>query len=220
MRKNVWLLCSVLLLLACDKEGAVPDLGHDYFPIEFGTYRIYDVTETTYVNKVATTEEYQLRERFTEQIGDEANPAYLLLIERREDAEGVWEAVESIYIRQNDYMLEYREDNVSFVKMSYPVRAGREWNGNALNAEPSATYFYESTNESSFEGDEIKVVISDIPQNFVEEDRRFEYYVRGIGLVKRDFRQLEICFQTNCTGANQPENGRILVQELIEYGSE
>jgi hypothetical protein len=214
MRKSAWLLFSILLL-SCNKEGAVPDLGHDYFPIELGAYRVYDVQETTYVNKVGTTENYQLRERITEQVGQ----GFLVLIERREDDDDFWVAVESIYIRQTPYVLEYRQDNVSYVAMSYPVKVGREWNGNALNNEPRATYRYESEELAGFEEEQIKVVISDLPPNIVERDQRSEVYARGIGLIYRGFNVIEFC-QSSCEGVNQPENGRILTQQLIEYGME
>ncbi len=214
MQKSVWLLFSILLM-ACNKEGAVPELGHDYFPIDIGVYRVYDVEETTYVNKVGTTENYQLRERITEQVGE----GFLLLIERREDMEDAWVGVESIYIRQTAYTLEYRQDNVSYVTMSYPVKAGREWNGNALNTEPSATYRYEAEQLEGFEEEQISVVISDLPPNIVERDQRSEVYAQGIGLIYRDFNVIEFC-QSSCEGVNQPENGRILTQQLIEHGTE
>lgn len=219
MQKSFWLLISVFLL-SCGKEGEVPELGLDYYPMELGLYRIYEVEETTYSNKIATTENYQLRESFIEEIAEGNESVYTLRIERRSTSDDIWQSISNIYLRQTRHMLEYRENNISIVSMSYPVKVGRSWNGNQLNGDVEAIYHYDEADLSDLETEVIKVVISDLPPNIVELDQRYEVYGKGIGLVERNFSTIEYC-QTNCNGEfDLPENGRILVQQLVAYGFE
>lgn len=218
MQKSVLLLFSVLLF-SCGKDSVLPDLGLDYYPIELGSYRIYDVEETTYLNKVPTSESYQLRESFIEEIMTEGELSYLLRIERRNTTDDPWLSIKSVYIRQSNFILEYRENNVSNIAMSYPVKVGRTWDGNGLNSDAEVVYRYEEGMADNFEVDQVKVVIRDLPPNIVEQDQRYEIFGRGTGLIERNFTTIEYC-QSGCSGVNEPDNGVILVQQLVEYGKE
>ena len=218
MQKNSWLLISLIICLACGKDSVVPELGLDYYPIEFGTYRVYDVEETTYLNKVPTTETYQLRESIIV-TGSEGEKSFLLDIKRRENPEEVWASIKSIYLFQTNHILEYRDGNISKVAMSYPVKVGRSWDGNALNSEPQQLYRYEVGSNEGYSVDQIKVVLSDLPPNIVEQDERYEIYGKGIGLIERCFTMIEFC-QSGCGAVNEPDNGVVLKQVLVEYGEE
>ena len=218
MLKKSWLVLFSLLILSCNREE-IADLGLDYFPIDSSLFRVYDVVETTYVNGVENIENYQLRESISDQI--EINvTSYVLLIERRDDPSENWRSIETIAIRRTNRILEYREGNKSFLKLSFPVSDGRIWDGNANNDDTEAIYIYYGLDqEIPFNNNEhIKVIISDLPANIVEQDERFEIYGKGIGLVERDFKQITFC-QQDCSGINEPQDGAILNQRLIEYGS-
>ena len=219
MRKNSWLLISLFICLSCGKESATPELGLDYYPIEIGLYRIYDVEETTYLNKVPTTETYQLRETIVLP-GTQEETSFILRIEQRANSSESWESIKSVYLYQTNHILEYRDDNISKVAMSYPVRVGRTWDGNALNNDPEQLYRYDLGSNNGFEVDQIKVILRNLPPNIVEQDQRYEIYGKGIGLIERKFNSIEFC-QSGCDGEiNVPENGVILTQVLVEYGEE
>ena len=218
MRKNSWLIISLFICLSCGRESITPELGLDYYPIETGTYRIYDVEETTYLNKVPTTETYQLKESIIES-GSLDQTSFLLRIEKRANSGESWASIKSIYLYQTNHILEYRDDNISKIAMSYPVRVGRTWDGNALNNDPEQIYHYDKGSNNGFEVDQIKVVLRDLPPNIVEQDQRYEIYGKGIGLIERRFTVIEYC-QIGCSSANEPENGVVLTQVLVEYGEE
>jgi hypothetical protein len=168
---------------------------------------------------VATIEHYQIRETIIDEIGTGDESVFLLRIEKRTSETESWEAIGSAYVRQTNAFLEYREGNVPIVSMSYPVKMGRSWNANTLNNDPEAMYYYSEVGVPTTEADEIKIVISDLPPNIVEQDQRYEIYARGIGLVERSFTTIEFC-QTGCEGqTNLPDNGRILLQQLKGYGT-
>ena len=224
MLKKFWPhLFSTALILSCTEDAEIIPLGLDYFPINVGEFRVYDVMETTYVDKVETIENYQFRESFYDSIESENEVTFLMRIERRSTELENWVSIESIAIRQTTTNLDYREANISLIKMSYPVLASRMWDGNAQNQNPSQSYRYEELDENDDifdQSEHIKVILSDLPANIVERDERFEIYARGIGLVERNFVEIDFC-QSNCNGqVNLRENGRILVQKLMEHGNE
>lgn len=238
MRKSLWLL--LFSLGACTSDPVTPDLGLDYFPIVFGDYRIYEVSETTYVDKVATSDEYQLRESFADMVQDEGGETiYLLKIERREGEQDAWQSIETVGIRQTNQYLEYRQDNRAFIVMTYPINFCRkndlsqllglnggscnEWDGNIQNEDIPEFHHYRKLDDGDFTfggGDHIKLILSDFPANIVKRDNRHEIYARGIGLVERSFDQVDFCFDESCSGTNEIQDGIILLQRLIEYGSE
>ncbi len=222
MKISNWLLLVGVLLLSCTKEAEIFPLGQDYFPVVIGDYRIYDVTETNYIDKVETIESYQLKESFYDSIVNGSETTYLMRVEQRDTDQDSWVSIESISIRQTNAYLHYQEQNSIYVKMSYPVQTSREWDGNAQNTDSQQLYHYENLgiNDYTFENpDHIKVIISELPANIVEQDERYETYAQGIGLVERSYIKITFC-QAGCTDINEKENGQILVQRLIEYGSE
>jgi hypothetical protein len=219
MRRIKWLII-LGVLAGCRTEDNSKTQGKDFFPVELGLYRMYDVEETVWVSKVESTENYQLRERMIGFFESGGQRTYQMVIDRRESGLDEWVPGAQVGLRVTDRYLDYRQNNVSYVKLSFPVKAGREWDGNALNSDFSQVYRYASlgVEDEPFDGsDHIKVVISDIPANFVLDDRRFEIYARGIGLVERNFIELTFC-QSGCSGPQEIQDGRILVQRLIEHG--
>jgi len=218
-KKRLWLLLCSLALWSC-QEGEIPDSGQDYFPIELGTFRLYDVHETTYFDKTESSENYQLRESFLDADTLDNTIVYLMRIERRDMVTAPWQPVETIRVQKTNKYLDYRQNNKSFIKLTFPVKPGISWDGNANNPDDEQMYEFRAleTEEPFDNAPHIKVVISDLPANIVEQDQRFELYAQGLGLVERNFTQIEFC-QQNCDGPNQPESGRIFVQRLVAHGS-
>ena len=221
-RKKNLLLFS-FCLFGCDKNSLTPDLGWSYFPIEFDTYRVYEVSETTYFNLESSTETYELRESFTDKIVSQNDTTYLKKVERRENEQDYWRSVETIGIRRSEFFLEVIRNNKSIINMSFPVKVGRSWDGNGNNIENEQIFRFEEIDDDFFSDlnqsdvNYIKVVLSQLPPNIVEQDERHEVYAEGIGLVERSLEQIEFC-QSGCPTGSTPENGFVLFQRLKEYG--
>ena len=224
-------------MLGCSDDAVEADLGLDFYPMAVDAFWIYEVTETTYVDRVETIESYQLRESFfrSDTLGDLVT--FYRRIERRQDDTENWNSIGQVALRQTNQRLEYQDANQIFIRMTYPIRlcetdnfglligtdgrTCREWDGNSTNTGDAELIHYEepANGDFSFENaEQVKVVISDLPANFVKEDMRFELYARNIGLVERNFTEIEFC-TTGCSEANERENGYILVQRLIAYGT-
>lgn len=229
MKKFKWLfwLFSVLFLTSCNKTKDVgPDtLGYEYYPLNVGQYRIYDVEEIRYLVSGFDTTNYQLRETIFDSIPSVDRTIYLLRRDVRADAMADWESDSIWTVTRTSSYLSITENNVPFIKLTFPVTPGREWDGNSLNTRSDLTYYYQSVDDQLIDSistlKHIRLIIEDIEENVTGLDLRSEMYVEGIGLVEKDY-----LTQTKCTSSDCGDDfgeviaGRSLKQTLIELGNE
>jgi hypothetical protein len=91
------------------------------------------------------------------------------------------------------------EENVTFVKLIFPVVNGHTWNGNALNninsIDPQPDYEFDNVNEPfTVDGvtfDSTVTVIQNIDSNLIFVKKQFEVYAKNAGLIYRRFRDVE-----------------------------
>jgi hypothetical protein len=91
-------------LWACS-EDEIPNSGQDYFPLSPGFYRVYEVTRTVYLDKEASVENYQLRERILQADSRGDVDIYLMTIERRDTENDAWQAVQNIRLQRSNKAL-------------------------------------------------------------------------------------------------------------------
>ncbi|GAA4358136.1 hypothetical protein GCM10023185_23430 [Hymenobacter saemangeumensis] len=117
----------------------MPDAGKDYYPLEAGTYRIYNVTDSTYRQHILQpVERYQIRESIaaTDAFTDAAgNKAYRVVRSRRIPAVSMnWEA-DSVYVLTGtSQTVSLVRNNRRTVELIFPVREGRTWNMHAFTS--------------------------------------------------------------------------------------
>lgn len=224
--KSVLGLFIIVTILSSCNESQIIDpstLGYDYFPAEVGQYRIYDVEEIQFRITGFDTTIYQLRETIFDSIVSLDQTTFLVRRDIRMTDLDEWESDSIWTITPTDLYVAVAENNIPFIKMTFPVRLGAEWDGNSLNARGSQTYYYQSVTESPFVEvsveDQIRVILEDIPDNTTGIDLRSEVYARGIGLVEKDYLTQVKCTSGSCgDDFGKVEGGRRLSQVLIEYG--
>ena len=222
---RIFLYSVVLLVLSCNetKEVGPENLGYDYYPIELGQYRIYEVEEINYKLIGFDTSHYQLRETIIDSIKSEDQTNYLIRRDKRDTAIDEWETDSVWTFTQTDRYLAITENNVPFIKLTFPVSSGKEWDGNSLNSKSERFYYYQAMDstivDSIAQDDHIRMIIEDIPRNVVNQDERSEVYIKGLGLVHKYYTTLQFC-TTNCDELGQILSGRFLDQLLIEAGNE
>ena len=84
-----------LSLISCNKSKEIsPEiLGYDYYPIELGQYRIYDVEEIQYKLSGFDTTHYQLKETIFDSLVSIDQINYLIRRDRRNEAVDPWAIV-------------------------------------------------------------------------------------------------------------------------------
>lgn len=221
----LFLVLSIGFVSSCNetKEVDTNSLGYDFYPIEIGQYRIYDVEEIVYQAIGFDTSVYQLRETIFDSIPSMDQITYLIRRDKRDDATLEWEADSVWTVTKTVNFLAVNENNIPFIKLTFPVRNSAEWNGNSINSKSELIYYYQSLDtpiiDSLSSSDHIRVIIEDIEQNIVNQDLRSEVYAKNIGLVSKDYLTLNFC-TVDCTELGEIESGRSLKQTLIEIGNE
>jgi len=200
-------------------------VGQDYFPIEVGLYRIYDMQDTMYLLAGPDIRHYQLRERVIDSvIISSSETSYTLERSVRDDEFQRWQ-VDSIWTaRINPFRAVSTENNLSFVKLTFPIENNMEWDGNVLNSRPIENYKFNNSLLDTILFDQTynqlwTVTQSEKRQDFLGKDIRYEIYSRDIGLLIKSVSTWVFC-QSDCSSLDQIVAGRGLSQTLIEYGKE
>ena len=227
---SFWLFVLIFLIASissCNetKDIGPQDLGQDFYPINIGDYRIYDVTEINYLITGFDTSVYQLRETIFDSIPSNDQVTYLLRRDIRENDLEDWKSDSVWSVARTSNYLSVTENNIPFIKLTFPVNAGREWDGNSLNSRSTSTYYYKPLESSAIDtltdNDQIRVIIEDIEENVTGVNLKSEIYARGIGLVEKDYLTQKKCTSSGCgAGLGEVIAGRLLKQTLIEIGYE
>ncbi|MEM9897268.1 MAG: hypothetical protein AAF789_12945 [Bacteroidota bacterium] len=231
--KRVWTKVAVLMIVlmvlfsSCNetKELDRDNLGYDFYPLSIGNFSVYDVEEIRYLITGFDTSNYQLREIIIDSINSIDQTSYLLRREIRQDETEPWRSDSVWVVTQTANFLSVTENNIPFMKLTFPVNSDREWDGNSLNSRNNLIYYYQQVQNAVIDSipasDHIRVIIEDIEENVTGVDLRSEVYVRGIGLVEKDYFTQKNCTASDC-GPDLGEviAGRSLKQTLIERGNE
>ena len=216
------------LLSSCNSGFREPiDFSEDlaYFPLEIGTERIYEVEEQIYEQvsgqTVLTTLNYELREEISDTYpGPEGTEIFLIPRAIRNDSNEDWNNIETWSVRMEEGRVIVNEGSNSFLKLSFPARVGRTWDGNALNDKMPDSYEIISLAESYQVPDgeqfpDCLVVLQNDNQDFIVMlDKRLEVYSRNLGMVYKESTILEYCTAPNCLGQQQIRQGRIIKMKL------
>ena len=137
--KKIFLVVVLLasIFSSCGDEEVVLDplkTGQAYYPMEVGTYWVYNVTETTYRNNVPTKANFQTRELVKGVSKDQAGKEWFTIeVSKRLTANDSWLVMGTKTISKTVNDIQLQENNRTTVLMIFPVTEGKEWNPNAYN---------------------------------------------------------------------------------------
>lgn len=226
-------LVGLALVAGCGHKGeeAPTDLGRDYYPLQVGAERVYNVVDKTYNNNVATTTtQSQIREQLTETYRDAAGVlTYKLVRSSRALPTDAWRVDSAQTITVNDRNLLLTRSNWRTVELIFPVRAGAEWNRNAFNDRDPLTAVnrrYQDVGASFTAGsrayDNTVTVFDDDPttNNIFYEYTIRQVYARGVGPVFREQLTLNYCQGTGGTpcqvGTKYIVTGKAHTETLVQ----
>lgn len=228
----------MLGFIACKKEDAdfEPDFGYEYFPDQIGHFVVYDVDSTTYDDffrpPLVTTRRLQMKDRiesvFVDNLGREA-----VRVERfeRDSAGQGWELRRAYYFVKNRSNVEVVEENLRFVKLVFPPRENTRWQGNKFiqavgNNAYLANWEYRITSRGA--PADINGVSYPSTVNILLRDRETqiqkvfarEVYAANVGLVFREWMNLEAQSNFDRPWPERSERGFIVRMQAVEYGVE
>jgi hypothetical protein len=214
--KIIVILLSSFLFFACDNINSnlpPPQDGGKFFYPTIGQSVVYDVEDTQYeLTGKFTVKNYQLKEvnisAFKDSDGKDA-----LRIERyrRENESQKW-VIESIFIAKKEIDKALKtENNVTYVKISFPMKEGLKWNGNAYNSLGNDSYEMKKVNQAfQTNGQKFDNSVTVIQQNdstLVDLKRQIEVYSERIGLIYQEKINVSYCNSSDCLGKGKIDFG-------------
>lgn len=130
------LLLFTVGILSCRKQTIQPpptDLGWDFQPLNKGHFVVYDVDSIIYddFNKTIDTFRSEIKDEIGDKFqDDQGRDSYYITRYGRKDASFPWQVVHIFYITQDNFKLEWKENNLRFIKMVYPTKLNKKWKGN------------------------------------------------------------------------------------------
>jgi hypothetical protein len=214
--KLIVIILSSFLLFACDNINSnlpPPQDGGKFFYPQTGQSIIYDVEDTQYeLSGKFTMKNYQLKEVNSSTFKDaEGKEALRIERYRRENDTQKW-VIDSIFIgkKEIDKALKI-ENNVTYVKISFPLKEGLKWNGNAYNSFGNDIYELKKVNQKlQINGQKFDNTFSVIQQNdstLVDLKRRIEIYAEGIGMIYQEKTNVLYCNAGDCLGKGKIDFG-------------
>jgi len=192
-----------LLFIGCKGEPLEEmKFGYEYLPLTIGSQIEYDVDSIVYddFSGVRTTYEFVLRERIVE-VYDDLNQRKVYRVERAKRASDTtdFRVYESYGLLIDGTRLEKLRDNLRTIPLVFPVRDDVVWDGNALNAKARVNYRYDYVDRQvAYSGiifdSTLRVLQWVDTTNLIEKRFSEERYAKGLGLVYKEFFEIETNF--------------------------
>lgn len=253
---NLFLVVVFLVaMVSCKKETETVnfDLGYNYFPDDSGSYVIYKVDSILYnnfnPNNLKRYSSYYLKEIVEEQFIDNIGRTAKRLERYTTDSIGKpWVLWNVWYIVKTKTNVEKVEDNIRYIKLTFPVIKNNTWRGNKyVDTKPSFinlrynssysfnwTYNITGVNENysytdipsnlSLSSDSTITVLQAADSSFVQKVYSYERYAKNIGLVYKEFWRLDAQINKDSVPQENYENktvfGFLIKQQAIDFGRE
>lgn len=229
MKKIGYLLMflAVAFFNGCTEKEELNDeiAGKTYFPMNIGDYRIYNVQFKRWLqNKVVDSSEFQLRERVDTLYTDlSGQPTYKIIRSKRPTSDDIWVDDSVITISLTNNQVRRHMDNVTEVKMIFPVAENKHWDPNVYNTrEPGNAYYQDVNLPYILDGKQYvkttKVVVSNF-ESAINHDFREEVYADNIGLIYKKYDVIEYCNIPDCNfDPTYILRGYLRTETLDSYG--
>lgn len=234
MKQLTLILIPIALLAACDKSDSyqlppVEKIECQYFPLDSGAWRDFDVVEIKIDEPIALfdTQQYIVRERFggifIDNVGDT-----LRQIERfrRASENEKWQPMNTWLAYVNGTEVIQIEENTRIVKMQLPLTIGKQWNGNAYNRTDTLQKYQFRVDSidcpavvGRFRFDSVLTVSQKNELTAISKVLVAERYAAGIGMVEKV--QIDIysdSYAPNIDIENRVTQGTMIYLTLIDFG--
>jgi hypothetical protein len=214
--KSLIVILISCLLFACDNVNSnlpPPQDGGKFFYPNIGQSVIYDVEDIQYeLTGKFMVKTYQLKEINVLAFKDlDGKEAFKIERYRRENETQKW-TIDSVFMAKKEIDKALKsENNVTYVKIYFPIKEGLKWNGNAYNSFGNDTYELKKINQSfQTNGQKFENTFSVVQQNdstLVDLKRRIEVYAENIGMIYQEKTSVLYCNTGNCLGKGKIDFG-------------
>jgi hypothetical protein len=128
---------SGLFFASCEKEtSGYEDMtnGKEFMPLEIGRYILYDVDSVIWDDFLRAEIHHHSQQRYevVDTFRDDANRlSYVINVLSRPSAQFPFKPDNVIHVTPTETTMEYKQRNINFIKLIFPVENGRAWDGNA-----------------------------------------------------------------------------------------
>ncbi|MEM8524080.1 MAG: hypothetical protein AAGG68_05540 [Bacteroidota bacterium] len=238
-------LFLTLILFACKEETLSPkevQVGYEYYPLEVGKFLTYQVDsivfDTVGTEVFVDTSSTLVREAIVDSYeGEQGQEIFAIERSERKGEEEEWEIKDVYATYRTDAQAVRTEENLTFIKMIFPVSRGKNWEGVGFdkgkrviiagesiemfkNWESVVSKVGEPLFLGNFAFDDVTTIEVARDTNAIELRSGFEQYAKGIGLV---YRELSILNTQNTfadsvlTWGEKAQEGFLLYQQLIDH---
>jgi len=222
MKSTLIQILAALTFISCSSENLAPDtnrVGFDYFPLQVGDSVLYDVEEINYdIVEEADTSTFLLKtvvaDSFISQSGD---VTYIIYRYEKDLETDPWQFITAWSAYRNSNQAVVVEENIPYLKLTFPIEDDKMWDGNRLNTMEEDIYILDSIGfayDDEIVFDNTVTVIQNNADDILQTDRRAEIYASGVGLIYREEVLLNYCSDPNCIGQQQIEDGRVYIQKV------
>ena len=200
MNRQLIISISIITLFywGCKPDELIVPNKISLSPIKIGKYIIYNREELNHdaFNSQTDTIKYWIKETIESSFLDQENDTtYRLLIDHSNDEGKSWEFHHYAVLKEDDFGIERTDFDVKKVKLSFPVQNNKRWDINMFNNQDIQYGYYNQVDESFYIDDStfdetVTIKIAD-RQDIIFTQFEEEIYARGIGLIQRQFKDIE-----------------------------
>lgn len=218
------LLVLGLLVASCDNSTTQPRDDYAYYPLEVGSYLVYDVRQETYSagKQEPTVTVWQEKDQVIDRINNEDNNTSSFIIARftRTKTTDYWTKAKEFRVTRAPDKILTSLDNETFFDLIFPVDRSARWNGNAYNTRDEEQYTYDAINEPFGEFENTLTVVERMDSSRINKYVGIKKYALNVGLVYDDQISYEYCQTDECLASDvrKIESGVHKSRMVAEYG--
>lgn len=208
-------IALILSIWACSTVDAfMPSLN--YFPIKNNQNAIFSVSEIQFRNgDTLSKRQYFIKETTINTSESEYNN-YKIEKYLSQFPDKNWK-LDSIYTGRKSLSESILTiNNIEFLKQKSPLGLGSTWNVNTYNTLKAKNASISGLNLTYGKYKNVIEISIQRDSSLINLNKEIELYAPDIGLVKREFKQIQYCQKTpDCIGKNKIESGVIIEKKLI-----
>lgn len=233
MKYLVSISALLLFFVSCKKDSVIeepPNLGYDYFPLSVGKYIVYDVDSTKYRALEGDTvhKTYRIKEILDSVFTDNQGRTtyrmsrYIKIYNPTVSYDSMQWTIKDVWaVNLTNTTAEVVEENIRYIKLTFPVVLSNTWNGNAQNTMGTWDYKYTALNEqvtlNSVVYSNVLTVTQKEYSTALGRQYYAEKYAKGIGMVYRQIDDYVFKIENGVLYPGVISEGLIYKMTIVEY---